>query len=94
MTKRSSQKSSDNSKLARVNVSMTNGKEAGINDNCHGGFSGTVAANDKGVMRSPRVVTIFWGDFYQSRSDVVTLASTMISDLYRVHIEMVLLNTV
>lgn len=81
MTEKSHQKSSKGSNLARLRVSKNIGTEADVNENCHGGFTGAVPANNKDVMRSPRVVTIFWGSFYQGRTDVVTLATKMISDL-------------
>lgn len=52
----------------------------GVNQNCHT-YTGGVKANQKHVMRAPRVVIIFWGHYYTTNSDVVSAGVKLISDL-------------
>jgi hypothetical protein len=54
--------------------------EGGANCICYG-YTGGVKANQKHVLRNPKVVIIFWGNNYVKNSNDVTAGVQLISDL-------------
>jgi hypothetical protein len=63
--------------VAMANVSGT--VEGGVNGQCHT-YTGGVKAGQKHIMRSPRVVVIFWGHNYVTNTNVVTSVVQLVSD--------------
>src|ERR1051326_5120206 len=80
MTKKCLRKRKDDKKTDLMG-SMTLGTDTAVNVCCHNLFTGQVLANNKHVMRNPRIVPIMWGHHYISNPNVAILATQMISDL-------------
>jgi hypothetical protein len=55
-------------------------KPAGVNGCCHSWTAG-VQPNSKHVIRSPRVMVILWGHYYETSSDAVAYATQLVTDL-------------
>ena len=54
--------------------------DAGVNCPCHS-LSARVPANNKHVIRHPRVVLIFWDHYYAINSDVIATTVQMLDDI-------------
>ncbi len=53
---------------------------AGVNNCCHGLTTG-VTSTGRRVMHHPRVVLIFWGNYYRTNPDAVSIGTQFITDL-------------
>jgi len=54
--------------------------DAGVNCPCHS-LNVRVPANNKHVIRHPRVVPIFWGHYYATNSDVIATTVQLLVDI-------------
>lgn len=67
----------------RVSVAARARAAGGTNAGCHSYTGAGLASHDKRVLKRPKVVPIYWDQFFIANPDVVTEANKLLHDLVR-----------